>query len=273
RAARSTITRTDRAVSQYAKTAALALGDIRIVERRGRPDTLSNHPLDSRSRGARGKPGLRLGDRKVDSRAGATGQQGASRAARDHCTDAADSIRNGQSDLSGARAAGVLRAENGIEEARSHARGRTRDNCGLRSRARVRGSARLAGDWSRNLAPARAPGLAWCWASYPDLLVVPAKAGIHLPVVIPAKAGIHLLPTHFLLSSHPEIDNMDSRFRGNDDSLNPPWRGWRFSEPAFAGMAIPTRTCPARNRLPQSRRPRQRVSPARRCQPQRASRA
>src|SRR6185437_11481168 len=176
------------------KTAALALGDIRIVERRGRPDTLSNHPLDSRSRGARGKPGLRLGDRKVDSRAGATGQQGAS------------------------RAAGVLRAENGIEEARSHARGRTRDNCGLRSRARVRGSARLAGDWSRNLAPARAPGLAWCWASYPDLLVVPAKAGIHLPVVIPAKAGIHLsvvipakagihlLPTHFLLSSHPEID-------------------------------------------------------------------
>jgi hypothetical protein len=24
-----------------------------------------------------------------------------------------------------------------------------------------------------------------------------------------------------LLSSHPEIDNMDSRFRGNDESLNP----------------------------------------------------
>jgi hypothetical protein len=36
--------------------------------------------------------------------------------------------------------------------------------------------------------------------------------------VIPAKAGIHLLPTGSLLSSYPEIDNMDSRFRGNDDS-------------------------------------------------------
>jgi len=40
-------------------------------------------------------------------------------------------------------------------------------------------------------------------------------------VVIPAKAGIHLLPIAFLLSSHPKIDNMDSRFRGNDESLNP----------------------------------------------------
>jgi len=50
--------------------------------------------------------------------------------------------------------------------------------------------------------------------------VIPAKAGagIHLSVVIPANAGIHLLPTQFLLSSHPEIANMDSRFRGNDES-------------------------------------------------------
>jgi len=46
--------------------------------------------------------------------------------------------------------------------------------------------------------------------------VIPAKAGT-LRFVIPAKAGIHLLPRSFLLSSHPEIDNMDSRFRGNDD--------------------------------------------------------
>ena len=36
-------------------------------------------------------------------------------------------------------------------------------------------------------------------------------------LVIPAKAGIHLQPINFLLSSHPKIDNMDSRFRGNDD--------------------------------------------------------
>jgi hypothetical protein len=43
----------------------------------------------------------------------------------------------------------------------------------------------------------------------------PRKRG--LKIVIPAKAGIHLLPTRFLLSSHPEIHNMDSRFRGNDD--------------------------------------------------------
>ena len=64
------------------------------------------------------------------------------------------------------------------------------------------------------------------------MLVIPAKAGIHVQpsfprernpcsVVIPAKAGIHLLPIAFLLSSHPKIDNMDSRFRGNDKSLNP----------------------------------------------------
>jgi len=44
-------------------------------------------------------------------------------------------------------------------------------------------------------------------------------------VVIPAKAGIHLVPTSSALSSHSEIDNMDSRFRGNDESGN-----------AFAGM-------------------------------------
>src|SRR6185437_3762895 len=49
-------------------------------------------------------------------------------------------------------------------------------------------------------------------------LVIPAKAGTSA-LVIPAKAGIHLLPTDFLLSSHPETDNMDSRFRGNDESL------------------------------------------------------
>jgi hypothetical protein len=48
-------------------------------------------------------------------------------------------------------------------------------------------------------------------------------------LVIPAKAGIHLLPTIFLLSSHSEIDNMDSRFRGNDDCRR---------IPAFAGMTI-----------------------------------
>jgi hypothetical protein len=36
-------------------------------------------------------------------------------------------------------------------------------------------------------------------------------------IVIPAKAGIHLLPTSFTLSSHPRLDNMDSRFRGNDE--------------------------------------------------------
>ena len=46
--------------------------------------------------------------------------------------------------------------------------------------------------------------------------VIPAEAGIHLSVVIPAEAGIHLLPTHFLPSSQPEIENLDSRFRGND---------------------------------------------------------
>src|SRR6185312_3844221 len=43
-------------------------------------------------------------------------------------------------------------------------------------------------------------------------------AGIRVPVVIPAKAGIHLLPRSFLLSFHRKIDNMDSRFRGNDES-------------------------------------------------------
>jgi len=30
-------------------------------------------------------------------------------------------------------------------------------------------------------------------------------------------SGIHLLPTRFMVTSHPEIDNMDSRFRGNDE--------------------------------------------------------
>jgi len=54
-----------------------------------------------------------------------------------------------------------------------------------------------------------------------ESFVIPAKAGIHLSVVIPAKAGIHLLPINFLLSSYPETDNLDSRFRGNDDSLSP----------------------------------------------------
>jgi hypothetical protein len=46
--------------------------------------------------------------------------------------------------------------------------------------------------------------------------VIPAKAGT-LGFVIPAKAGIHLLPTCFVLSSQSKIDDMDSRFRGNDD--------------------------------------------------------
>jgi len=36
-------------------------------------------------------------------------------------------------------------------------------------------------------------------------------------LVIPAKVGTHLLPTRYLVSSRPETDNMDSRFRGNDD--------------------------------------------------------
>jgi len=54
-----------------------------------------------------------------------------------------------------------------------------------------------------------------------ESFVIPAKAGIHLLFVIPAKAGIHLLPTSFLLSSHSKVDNMDSRFRGNDDFLSP----------------------------------------------------
>jgi hypothetical protein len=47
----------------------------------------------------------------------------------------------------------------------------------------------------------------------------------NFPVVIPAKAGIHLLPTVFLLSSYSEIDNMDSRFRGNDESRSSRFRG------------------------------------------------
>jgi hypothetical protein len=34
---------------------------------------------------------------------------------------------------------------------------------------------------------------------------------------MPAKAGIHLLPSTFRTSSRSETDNMDSRFRGNDD--------------------------------------------------------
>ena len=60
-------------------------------------------------------------------------------------------------------------------------------------------------------------------------IVIPAKGEPHdssfprkresISAVIPAEAGIHLLPINFLLSSHPEIDNMDSRFRGNDESL------------------------------------------------------
>ncbi|HSU96476.1 MAG TPA: hypothetical protein VLI40_04560, partial [Gemmatimonadaceae bacterium] len=47
-------------------------------------------------------------------------------------------------------------------------------------------------------------------------LVIPANAGTRISV-IPAKAGIHLLPTSFVLPSHLKIDNMDSRFRGNDE--------------------------------------------------------
>jgi hypothetical protein len=66
--------------------------------------------------------------------------------------------------------------------------------------------------------------------SPPRKHVTPAKAGAgnRLSVVIPAKAGIHLLPISLALSSHPKLDNMDSRFRGNDES-----RG------AFAGMTNP----------------------------------
>jgi len=48
-------------------------------------------------------------------------------------------------------------------------------------------------------------------------VVIPANAGIHLSVVIPVKAGIHLLPISLVLSSRLKIDNMDSRFRGNDE--------------------------------------------------------
>ena len=44
-------------------------------------------------------------------------------------------------------------------------------------------------------------------------------------LVIPAKAGIHLLPISFIVSSHSEIDNVDSRFRGNDDGAH----GFPFS--------------------------------------------
>src|SRR6185312_9668167 len=33
-----------------------------------------------------------------------------------------------------------------------------------------------------------------------------------------AKAGIHLLPIGVVVSSHLKIDNMDSRFRGNDET-------------------------------------------------------
>ena len=47
-------------------------------------------------------------------------------------------------------------------------------------------------------------------------IVVSMNAGTPR-VVIPAKAGIHLLPTGFMLSSRSEIDNMGSRFRGNDE--------------------------------------------------------
>jgi len=39
-----------------------------------------------------------------------------------------------------------------------------------------------------------------------------------LRLVIPAKAGIHLLPISFVQSPHLKIDNMDSRFRGNDEA-------------------------------------------------------
>jgi hypothetical protein len=46
---------------------------------------------------------------------------------------------------------------------------------------------------------------------------VSVKAGTS-GFVIPAKAGIHLLPRSFLLSFDRKIDNMDSRFRGNDES-------------------------------------------------------
>src|SRR6185437_14553535 len=84
------------------------------------------------------------------------------------------------------------------------------------------------------LPEARGPGE--CLLSYPNVnadIVIPAKerhprertspprkraAGIRVPVVIPAKAGIHLMPRSLLLSFHRKIDNMDSRFRGNDES-------------------------------------------------------
>src|SRR6185437_4018503 len=46
--------------------------------------------------------------------------------------------------------------------------------------------------------------------------VIRAKAGTS-GLVIPAKAGTHLLPSNILHSSHPDTDNMDSRFRWNDD--------------------------------------------------------
>jgi len=53
-------------------------------------------------------------------------------------------------------------------------------------------------------------------------LIVPAKVGFQ-SLVIPAKAGIHLLPTNFLLSSHPKIHNMDPRFRGDDGNMDHPF--------------------------------------------------
>ena len=36
-------------------------------------------------------------------------------------------------------------------------------------------------------------------------------------IVIPAKAGIHLLPISLVSASHFKFDNMDSRFRGDDE--------------------------------------------------------
>ena len=86
--------------------------------------------------------------------------------------------------------------------------------------------------------------------------VIPANATVHLSVVIPAKAGIHLLPISFVPSPHLKIDNMDSRFRGNDAPQSSRFRGnddrvmnslygvlatslaWRYSAPFNAFHTI-----------------------------------
>ena len=62
--------------------------------------------------------------------------------------------------------------------------------------------------------------------------VIPAQR-----IVIPAKAGIHLLPTSHLPSSHSNIHNMDSRFRGNDDPCDALTKASpRFLFPATGGV-------------------------------------